>query len=164
MWAETAEGRKFVEEVSKNIVTQVAPEELDMFDELVEEYFQNPTPPDRSATASDDPLGFGLGETLAAVAPAAAAMVSAVLTYIVTEAIKAGQEETTAIVKQKIKALFNPDKESPGQKTDKEIPPLTKEQMEQVKKLARKQAIQFGIKPEQAEKMANALIGSLALV
>jgi len=164
MWVESAEGRKFVEEVSRNIVTQIAPEELDMFDELMEEYFQNPKPPDRSTTASDDPLGFGLGETLVAAAPVAAAMVSAVITYIVTEAIKATQEETTAVVKQKIKALFTPGKEDSDQKSKKETLPLTKEQMEQVKRLARKQAIQFGIKPEQAEKMANALIGSLALV
>ncbi len=164
MWVESAEGRKFVEEISKTIVAQIAPEELDMFDELMQEYFQNPKPTDRSAGAGDDPLGFGLGETLVAVAPAAAAMVSAVTTYITTEAVKAAQEETTAVVKQKIKALFNPGKADSDQKSKKEIAPLTKEQLEQVKRLARKQAVQFGIKPEQAEKMANALIGSLALV
>jgi len=106
-----------------------------------------------------------LGETLVAVAPAAAAMASAVLSYLMTETIKAAQEESVEAVKKKIKALFNPEQkdDKPEKKEDKSLPPLTKEQMEQVKKLARKQAIQFGIKPDKADKMASALIGSLAL-
>jgi hypothetical protein len=42
-------------------------------------------------------------------------------------------------------------------------PLLTKDQMEQVRKLAHKQAIAFGIAPAEAAKLASALIGSLAL-
>ncbi len=155
MWTETTEGHKFIEEISRGIITQVAPEESDLFDELLQEYFDHPQPPTPLTSASDDPLGFGLAETLVAVTPAAAAMVSAVLSYLLTEAIKAAQEESATAVKKKIKALFNSEDEAPS--------PLTEEQLEQVKKLARKQAIQFGLNAKQAEKMANALIGSLAL-
>jgi len=43
MWTETTEGRKFIQEISRGIVGEVAPEEMDMFDELVMEYFQDPT-------------------------------------------------------------------------------------------------------------------------
>ncbi len=49
MWTETTEGRKFIQEISRGIVGEVAPEEMDMFDELVMEYFQDPTPPNLSA-------------------------------------------------------------------------------------------------------------------
>jgi len=132
MWTETTEGRKFIQEISRGIVGEVAPEEMDMFDELVMEYFQDPTPPNLSASPKDDPLGFGLGETLVAVAPAAAAMASAVLSYLMTETIKAAQEESVEAVKKKIKALFNPEQkdDKPEKKEDKSLPPLTKEQME----------------------------------
>lgn len=158
MWTETAEGRRYIGEVSKRIVTEVAPEELDLFDELIEEYFADPTPPDASAPTSDDPLAFGLGATLVAVTPAAAAIVSAVLTYVMTEAIKTIQEESAEAIKRKIKALFNPEK-----KDDEGPPPLTRDQLEQVKKLARRQAKKFGMELDLANKMANALIGALVL-
>ena len=165
MWTETTEGRKLVQEISRGIVDQIAPEELDLFDDLVLEYLQNPAPPNLSPKQKDDPLGFGLSETLVAVSPAAAAMVSAALNYLMTEVIKATQDESADLIKKKIKALFNPEKEdiAPAHKKSKDISPLTKEQLEQVRKLAIKQAIVFKIAPDKAQKMADSLIGSLAL-
>lgn len=165
MWTQSSEGHKLIQEISKNIVVEVAPEEMDLFDELVVEYFQDSTPPDLSAKPKDDPLGFGLGEVLIAATPAVAAMVDVVLNYLVNEIIKAAQGESAELIKRKIKVLFNPEKkdEKTGKPGQDDVVPLTKEQLEQVKKLARKQAIKFGIGPDKAEKMANALIGSLAL-
>ena len=165
MWTETDEGRKFIQEVAKSMVVQIAPEELDLFDELVEEYLQDPTPPDVSSAPPDDPLGFGLAETVVAVTPAAMAVVNIVLNHLMTESVKAAQEESSEVIKKKIKALFNPKKigDEPAGKAETELPPLSKEQMEQVRKLARKQAIAFGIAPAKASKMVDALVGSLAL-
>lgn len=165
MWTDTPEGRKLIQELSKDIVAETAPEEMDLFDELVMEYFNNPAPPDLSAKPKDDPLGFGLNEVLIAVTPAAAAMVNEVLKHLMTESIGAVKDESSDMVKKKVKKLFNPEKkdDQPTKKDDGEVRPLNKEQLEQVKKLARKQAIKFGIGPDKAEKMANALVGSLVL-
>ncbi len=158
MWTETTEGRKFIEEVSKQIVTEVAPEELDLFDELIEGYFEDPAPPDLSEAGSDDPLGFGLGGALVAATPAAAAVVSTVLTYVLTEALKTFQEESAEAIKTKIKKLFKPEEEA-----EDEIAELTDEQLKQVRRLAIKQAKTFGMEADQAKRMADALIGALAL-
>ena len=155
MWTETDEGRKLVEELSKSVVSEVAPEELDLFDELVQEYFDDPAPPDLSAQASDDALGFGMSEMLVAATPAAMAMASAVVGFVLSEAIEADQEESVGLV---LKRLFKK-----GKVTDEGPPPLDKAQLEQVKKLALEQAQAFGMKPDEAKKMTDALIGSLAL-
>jgi len=165
MWTQSSEGRKLIEEISKDIVVEVAPEEIDLFDELLMEYFQDPAPPDLSTKPKDAPLGFGLGEVLIAVTPAVAAMVDAVLNYLVSETIKAAQGESAALIKRKVSGLFNPERkdETTSKPGRDDVVPLTREQLEQVKKLARKQAIKFGIGPDKAEKMATALIGSLAL-
>jgi hypothetical protein len=165
MWTETIEGRKFIQEVSKSIVVQIAPEELDLFDDLVSEYLQDPTPPDLTTAAKDDPLGFGLAETLVAITPAAMAIVNIVLNHLMTESVKAAQEESTEVIKKKIRALFNPEKKDDrsADRLETDLPPLTKEQMEHVRKLARKQAIAFGIAPAKASQMVDALVGSLAL-
>jgi hypothetical protein len=158
MWTKTPEGRKLIQEISKGIISDIAPEEMDLFDELVMEYFQNPTPPDTSTSSKEDPLGFGVEEILIAATPAAAAMADTILNFIMSDLIKVAKEETAETVRGKIKTFFKKDKQE-----KEEVVPLTREQLEQIKKLARRQAIKFGMNAEKAEKMANALIGLLVL-
>lgn len=158
MWTETTEARKYIEEVSKRIVTEFASEELELFDELIADYFADPTPPDLSASGDDDPLAFGVGGVLVAVTPAAGAMVSAVLTFVLTEATEVIKEESAEKIKKRIKDIFSPENED-----DDGPQPLTRDQLEQVKKLARRQAKRFGMEPDVANKMADALIGAIVL-
>ena len=158
MWTESSEGHKLIKELAKDIVVEVAPEEMDLFDELVMDYFEDPTPPDQTRSEKDDPLGFGIEETLIAVTPAATAVANIVVNYLLTELIKVIDSERTEVVKAKLKALFGSKSKDKAKPT-----PLTKEQLEIVRKLALTQAIKFGIGPEKAERMADALIGSLAL-
>lgn len=161
MWTETTEGRKFIKDISKHIVAESAPEELELFNELIAEYFADPTPPDLTDSGSDDALAFGIGEVLVAVTPAIAAMVTAVLTYVLTEATEVIKVESAEKIKKRIKNIFSPEKKD---KEDSDRPqPLTKDQLEQVKKLARRQAKKFGMEPAQANKMAEALIGAIVL-
>ena len=158
MWLETPDGRVYVERISKEIVSDIAPEELDLFDELIDEYYDNPAPPDLSSAKGDDPLGFGVSAALmAAVTPAAAAMVSAVLAYVLKEVVKAVQEESADAIKKQIRSLFHLEKKGDGPE------PLTQDQLEAVKKIARREAKKFGMEPDQARNMANALVGCLAL-
>lgn len=83
IWTESTEGRAFVKTLAKDIVAEVTPEELLLFDELVQEYFDDPTPPDLSTRGSDDPLGMDLGELLAET-PAIMAMVMSWLAFLST--------------------------------------------------------------------------------
>ena len=157
MWTETPEGHALIRDITQTIVTQVAPEELDLFDELLQEYFTNPQPAPQT-TSSDDPLGFGVGEVVAAITPAAAAMVSVVLSYLLPEVLKVSSQESAALIMARAKKLF----QRMIGKTDT-LPPLTHAQLTHVKNLACQQALKFGVKAKIAEQMATALAGSLAL-
>lgn len=157
MWINTTEGREFILELSQSVVAEVAPEELPLFAELAQEYLDDPSPPDLAAPANNEPLGFGLEEILVAVTPAAMAMTSSALTYVLAEVIKATQAESAAVIKSKIKTLFNAKEKS------HDPPPLTPEQLDRVRKLARKQARSFGMNADQAERMVDALIGRLVM-
>ena len=159
MWNQTPEGDAFVRELSKGLVEQFAPEELDMFDELYSEYQENPTPP-APDSGSDDALGSGLGEILVAVTPAASAMVTTVVSFVLGEVLKASQNEASEKIKQKVKAVFNPN---PAPSAKEDAVPLSQEQLDQVRKLAAKRAMDFGLPANQAKKMALALVGSLSL-
>lgn len=157
MWAESVEERALVEELSRGMVAKIAPEEVDLFDELMQEYFENPEPPDPTATASEEKLGFGLGGVLVAVTPAAAAVVGKVLEYLVKEIIKTVNEEAPKIVMERLKVLFFPKEKDGG------ALPLTTDQLKQIHDLAYEQALVFGVAVNQAQVMAKAMVGSLAL-
>ena len=153
MWTNTPEGNQLVGEISKDVVAQLAPEELEMFDEFVQEHFQNPEP----STKDDEPLGFG-GDVLVAVTPLVVLVVQAVFKFIGEEILKATKEESSALIAKKVKAIFNPSDES-----KEALPTLTKEQLETIKNLVRKEAQRGGMKRKKAEDMALIITARLAM-
>lgn len=154
MSANSAEGQELARILSKRVVENIAPEELEMFDELYEE--AQAAPPGIVKAGSDDELGFGTDALVVIATPVVSAAVQAVLTFLATEVIKVSKEESSALIQKKVKAFFNSDKEE-------EPPPLTQEQLLMVKKLTVKRAREMGMKEEKANQLALALIGSLAL-
>jgi hypothetical protein len=157
MWTETPEGRAFITDITKTVVSQVAPEELDLFDELLQEYFRNPQP-FPPAAPSDDPLGFGVGEVIVAVTSVTVPVLITVLEFLAAATIKATMEEGAELTVARARKLF------PRMLGKMESPtPLTQTQLIHVTNLARQQALTCGIEESVAEKMATALIGALVL-
>ena len=161
MSKETNPWRDEVEAFSHQIVQEVAQKELPLFDDLLEEYFEDPTPPDTSQVDSEDPLAFGPGISMALVTPAAAAMVSAVLSFIATEVLKAAKEELGEKIQEKTKEILNQilDKKEKEETT----PEITEEQLKYLYKVAVKVAGEYGMKKKQANKMAKAFLGEAIL-
>jgi AcrR family transcriptional regulator len=151
MWSDTPEGQELIQEVSKRIVAEVDPEELVLFDELMESYFANPHP---SSPEKDDPLGFGLGEFVSLVTLAAGAAVSAVLTYILNEVIETIQEEGARAITERIRDWLNSESAAKA---------LTAEQLKRIQEITIQQAELFDMDTTKARLMASALVGSLAL-
>ena len=151
MWSDTPEGQELIQEVSKGIVAEVDPEELALFDELMESYFANPHP---SSTERDDPLSFGLGELVILATPAAGAAVSTVFTYILNEVIETVQEEGARAITERIRDWLNSE---PAAKV------LTAEQLKQIQEITIQRAELFGLDTTKAGLMASALFKSLGL-
>jgi hypothetical protein len=156
MWIETQEGRETIKEISRDLVMEIAPEELAMFDELADEYFQHPQP-GKQVKTNDDPLGFGINETLVAVTPAATGMVSTVLAYLLTSFNDALKDTAKESFKTKMKAVFS------AKKKGKSPIAFTIEQLKQINKKAFEQARTFGLSDDQAQHLADALVGRLVL-
>src|SRR5262245_32214717 len=102
----TPTDRALVAELAQEIIADVAPEELDLFDDLSAEYFANPKPPDMSSKSGDDALGFGIGDMLIASTPAAAAMVSVVVAFATQVIVQAASDEASDTIRERVKALF----------------------------------------------------------
>lgn len=153
MWTETAEGQQLIGEVSRDLVTQVAPEEMEMFDDLLQDYFQYPTPPD----AGDDPLGFG-GDVLVVVTPVVTAVVGAVVTFLWNEIVKTAKEEGSAFIAEKVKAFFHPPKETQADSSG-----LTRAQLQHIKEIVQKGAVRRGMRAKKAEDLALLVVAKIAL-
>ena len=148
--------RLLIAEVSKEIVAEIAPEELELFDELISGYFDDPTPPAKGARKGDKALAFGLENMVIAATPAVAAATSGVLGYLWNQAPTGAKQENPTAIKEKMQAIFH------SGKTAKDAPqPLSEEQLRMVRQIAQKEAETMGLQPELAEQLANALVERL---
>lgn len=150
-WMSTPEGRDFIKEMARGTVVAVAPEEMDLFEEMTEEYFADPSPPTPGSAASDDALGFGLDAALVAMTPAAAAMASAVVGFLLNEVLDL---TTDRAVEGVLRRVFNREKTP-------DTPQLNMNQLARVKALAIQQAVAHGLNEAEAERMASTMVGSL---
>ena len=153
MWINTPESRQVVTEVSRELVAEIAPEELEVVDELLADYYANPTVHE----SKDNPLGFG-SEFLAASTPVIAMALQTLFNFILNEVWVAAQKESAILIAEKMKSLFNPKKEQaePGLG-------LTREQLEKAKQLVKKEAIRGGMNPKKAEDLALKVVARISL-
>jgi hypothetical protein len=82
MEREVIEERELIIALSKRIVEQTDRNEIEIFDELIEDYFFDPTPPNLSNSGGNNALGFGEGALMIASTPAAAAVAKVALVFI----------------------------------------------------------------------------------
>lgn len=144
MWNKTAEGRELIEDFSKQIVADVAPEELDFFEELASG--ETSAPP----ASGDEELGFGLTTALEFVTPATISVVTAVFTFLGTELLKTvGKEATTSMVVY-LKTYFFESSAS-----------LTAKQITEVEEIAQKAAKQHGLSEKITQKLTDSIVASL---
>ena len=153
MWINTPESKQVVTQLSRELVAEIAPEELELVDELLEDYYANPTVHE----SKDHPLGFG-SEFLAAATPVVAAALQAFFNFILNEVWVSAQKESAELIAGRMKALFNP-----GKKKAEPTLQLTEGQLEKAKQLIKKEAIRSGMKPKKAEDLALKIIGRIAL-
>jgi len=153
MWIDTPESKEVVTELSRELVAEIAPEELELVDELIDDYYANPT----IHETKDNPLGFG-SELLAASTPVIAMAIQALFNFVLNEVWVSAQKESAVLIAQKMKALINPTKE----KAEPALG-LTPEQLEKAKQLVKKEAMRGGMKPKKAEDLALKIVGRIAL-
>ena len=153
MWTYSAVGQELIGEISKELVTQIAPEELDMFDELLQDHFADPTVP----AASDDALGFG-GEMIVAMTPVIAGIMGVVVQFLLDEVIKAVKQESSNLIAQKVRAILNLSTE----KKDESLK-LTKVQLAKAEEIVRTEAIRRGMAIKDASELGLIVAGRMSL-
>ena len=97
------EDEELVRELAQIALSQVAPEELAVFDETADEFFADPDAV-LSPEHRDEAVGFGLDAALAT--PFVLAVVMPVVQYLVSTVAEAAKDEASTTVKGLVKRLF----------------------------------------------------------
>jgi hypothetical protein len=143
--------REFSTDLAKDAVAAVSPGEVDLFDEVADEYWTDPEAA-VAAERRDEQLGFGID--LALLAPFAISIAVAVGQYlfgILTDAL-AGEAKT--VVAAKLRALLR-------RKGEPDVPPLTPAQFAQVRTVALDAAGRLGLASDTARVLSDAIVGGL---
>ena len=147
-----------VTEVARDLLAQLAPQEKALFRPISESYFKNPEKTLSDNQAKDEMLGFGSAEAVTLLTPVILAVSGDVVKFLFAEAQKAMQSESSNLINETVKSWFGKFR----QKDDKKSPPpLTAEQMEQVRKVAILKAKQLKLSEKNTKLLADAIVGSL---
>jgi hypothetical protein len=150
--------RVLTDELAHLVLTQVAPEELDLYAETAQEYYADPQAllnPKRR----DEALGFGL--ELAMITPVVIAVSGTVLQWLASSVVDAAIKEASPSVLSYLRRLF---RRGENDKSGKPATPrimLTVEQAKQVRVVAYQQAIAIGLEPARASLIADSTAGAL---
>ena len=153
--------RDLVEELARTILETSAPEELVIFGETAEEYFQDPDAV-LHPTRRDEALGFGLD--LALLTPYVLAVVTPVLGFLVQTVAAAAKDEATPRIRELVRRLFNrPAEHQERDQGEHERMALTAEQAREVREVALARATDLGLPDEQARLLADSVVGGLVV-
>jgi hypothetical protein len=150
-----------IADVARDLISQLAPQELPVFRAHSQAYFSDPKKVLKEQAGKDDMLGFGAGEAIALVTPIVLPVVAEVVTFLATEIKKSITAEGSTLISEQVKKMFK--KFRPVDKKESDPPPLTSEQLTYVRKLAFEKARQLKLSEARSNLLADSVVGSLTL-
>ena len=142
-------------ELSKEVLTVLAPDELPFFADVVQDFHdgRQAGPDSRSR---DEPLGFGI--ELSLLAPYVVAVMPSVVSFLADILAASAKQEAATALGLMIRRLFK----RPSAASEATVR-LTAEQGRQVRGITYKRAMAVGLDKERAGLLADAVVGSLSM-
>jgi hypothetical protein len=155
--------RDLIAEMSKDVVAEVAPDELPLFRMNSTAYFKNPKKALESTEAKDDTLGFGIEAVVPLLTPIVIAVVSQVIAHLeqsLSSHVASGAEGLASgglrsVFKRGGKGTSAPAQLSPTQ--------LSPAQLAEVRDIAFRKARQLKLPETQAAMLADSVVGGLVV-
>lgn len=151
---------EFVTQVARDLVAGVAPEELPLFGVTSAVYLEDPKGALKASGEREEMLGFGVGEAVVLLTPIALAVSADVLRYLRDQMSKSMASQASGVIDDLVSRLFKRVRaEKPN---DDHPPPLSREQLVEVRRLAFEKARAMRLSKERADLLADSMVGSLA--
>ncbi|WP_448620534.1 hypothetical protein [Geodermatophilus sp. URMC 65] len=143
--------KETVVRVARDVVAQLAPQELADFDAAAEAYLAAPSRVRRRLN-KDDPLGFGVEEISVLLSPVALAVAQSTLETLAQDAARSS---ITAMGARLRRFLLR------HRRVRRERTPLSPDQLADVRRGAMEKGKQLGLDDQRAALLADAIIGRL---
>ena len=164
---------KLIIDLSRQVILEIAPQEIPLFQATSEAYFKNPKKMLKGDTDKEEMLGFGVGQVATILTPIVLHISMTMVQYVVEISKEPLEEVFHDKIKDEmpgflgsltrfLKKLLGLSETLPVVAVT-EIPALTQEQLTQVQKLAFEKACQFDLSEDQAALLAESLVGRLAI-
>jgi hypothetical protein len=150
--------RAMLEEFAKQVLADVAPEELAVFDETAQEYHEDPEGV-LSASGRDEAVGFGLD--IALLTPYVLAVAAPVLAYLLRTVSDAAKKESQPLIAEWVHRLFRHGRSDTLAEPHETEPTITPEEAAQVREVALARAHDLKLPDEKARLLADAIVGGL---
>ena len=146
--------KEFASNLSYEIVKEMAPEELDLFDDIKEEFFENPDDfMKKDSGKKDKILGFGGGVGEVFVAATILPIIWGILAQISKKGIESLTDEGSKAVIEWIKNKLEGKKGQPS-----------KEKLKEIRDYVCQNAYSTGLDKDRARILADSFIGKLTLM
>jgi hypothetical protein len=147
-------------ELARDLVASTAPQELLLFQALSRAYFRDPQGSLEVQKPRDEALGFGIGEAVTFVTPVVLAVITDVLKYLVEQVSESAKKEGAAVADEAVKRVLKKFRHVQDQ--PKAAPRgLGAEQVALVRRLTFERACQLKLPIEQANLLADSVVGGL---
>lgn len=177
--------QQLISDLSRDVVGQLSPQELPLFRITSQAYFQNPEA--IQVSGKDQMIGFGAGEVSAMIIPVALAVTTEVVASVAKEVKGVLKEEGGSLATDWLRLMFKkyrPGNEgaskeasskdaapeamegqstSPANQEKNLPPPLTPQQLAQVREIALNKARQLRLSETNAKLLADTIVGGLAV-
>jgi hypothetical protein len=168
------EERALIRELAQSVLARAAPDELPVFDETAQDYFDDPAATLRPH-GRDEPVGFGID--IALLTPYVLAVATPVIQLIVNLVSDAVHTDSRSVLAPLVRRLFRLPGPSSGDDAAAEagaVSPaagasdeaplaLTTEQARRIHDVALERGRNLGLVDEQATLLADAVVGGLVV-
>lgn len=151
--------QQLITDLSQELVTQIAPQELPLFRAHAAVYFQDPAKAGNNQQTKDEMLGFGTGEAVVLLTPFVLTVTNEVVKFIAAEIKKTTKEESASLIAEMVKSLFKKFRPEAKQKA----PPLTPAQLAAVREAVLEQTRLLKLSESRSNLLADAIAGSLVI-
>jgi hypothetical protein len=153
-----ADEQDLVRILAASAVGHLSPEELDVFDETAQEFFDDPENVLRSSD-KDEAVGFGL--ELAMITPVVLAVVTSVIKFLASIVAAATKETATPVLVGTLRRLLHIRDD--GAATPAAASPLDAGLIQRVHEIAFQRAITLGLPEDRARLLADAVAGGIVV-
>lgn len=156
----SSDRNQLIADVARDVVAQVAPQELPFFRATSVAYFKNPEKALKQQRGKDEMLGFGGGEMVTLLTPVVLTVMTEVVTFAMATVKESLVQGSAELLSEHAKKMFKKFR-AEGKNEAGTPAPFTLQQIARVHKLVYEKFLELKLSEALANRLADAVVATL---